>query len=63
MVSAVFQSPLEAAAEATAAARAATPSAIQPVAVAAAAPVAVKPVREPFDWRELWMRVLPPVAG
>ena len=61
MVSAVFHSPLEAAAETTAAARAATPSAIQPV--AAAAPVAVKPVREPFDWRELWMRVLPPVAG
>ena len=61
MVSAVFHSPLEAAAEATAAARAATRSAIQPV--AAAAPVAVKPVREPFDWREVWMRVLPPVAG
>ncbi len=69
MVSAVFHSPLEAAADATAAARALTPTGTPTVTPAAsklaahAVPAAFKPAREPFDWRELWMRVLPPVAG
>ena len=65
MVSAVFHSPLEAAAEAAAASRtepparaAATPA---PVATQAAAPP--RPARTPIDWREVWLRVLPPVAG
>ena len=61
MVSAVFHSPLDAAAEATAAARAAAPTPAKPVTLVA--PAAAKPAREPFDWRELWMRLLPPVAG
>jgi nitrate/nitrite transport system permease protein len=65
MVSAVFHSPLEAAAEAAAASRtepparaAATPA---PVATQAAAPP--RPAPTPIDWREVWLRVLPPVAG
>jgi nitrate/nitrite transport system permease protein len=59
MVSAVFHSPMDAAAEARAERAAAT---------AASAPKPVpapptQPVRQPFDWRELWLRVLPPVIG
>jgi nitrate/nitrite transport system permease protein len=58
MVSAVFHSPMDAAVEARAerAAAAALPAA-KPV------PVPSKPPRMPFDWRELWLRVLPPVIG
>jgi nitrate/nitrite transport system permease protein len=61
MVSAVFHSPLDAAADATAAARAAAPNTAKPV--TPVAPTPAKPAREPIDWRELWMRGLPPVAG
>ena len=66
MVSAVFHSPLEAAADAAAASRTAAPTkpAGPPAAAPpAAAPSPVRPPREPFDWRELFMRVLPPVLG
>jgi nitrate/nitrite transport system permease protein len=66
MVSAVFHSPLDAAAQAradrdTEAARAGAAGAP----AAATVPVApTAPVRRPaFDWRELWLRVLPPVIG
>jgi len=63
MVSAVFHSPLEAAAEAGAATRT-TPAAKPATSAAApAAPRPAKPPREPFDWRELWLKVVPPVAG
>ena len=64
MVSAVFHSPMSA--------EAASPSpapAARPAATAAASmptPPAVvprKPARAPFDWRGLWMAVLPPVLG
>jgi nitrate/nitrite transport system permease protein len=58
MVSAVFHSPLDASSPAPVAA--ATPT------VAPAAPLArkrPKPPRQPFDWRALWLRVLPPVLG
>jgi nitrate/nitrite transport system permease protein len=59
MVSAVFHSPLQASEElksARAAAAAATPSPAQP----AASPPAP---RAPFDWRALWLAVIPPVFG
>ena len=62
MVSAVFHSPLQASKDAKAAAlaRAAAPSGfVVPVVTVATA----KRVKEPFDWRELWLRVLPPVMG
>jgi nitrate/nitrite transport system permease protein len=65
MVSAVFHSPLDAAAEAAAASRAAAAGStpVRPVTAAAVQAPAAKPPREPFDWRELSMRVLPPVLG
>ena len=67
MVSAVFHSPLDAAADAAAASRAAAGSPPSRPTVAAAVPAAPAPAaktpREPFDWRELFMRVLPPVLG
>ncbi|MFN3861784.1 MAG: nitrate ABC transporter permease [Roseateles sp.] len=50
MVSAVFHSPREAAAPA-ASSRAAAPA------------TKAKPPRKPFDWRGLWLRVLPPVLS
>ena len=53
MVSAVFHSPREAAVPAPAAT----------AANAVATPAAVRAARPPFDWRALWMRVLPPLAG
>jgi len=56
MVSAVFHSPREAALEATAAAKAAA-------VVAAAKPVEPRAPRQPFDWRGLWLQVIPPVLG
>jgi len=58
MVSAVFHSPLEASQDA-AAARASNPPAAP---VARPAPVPKAP-RQPFDWRSLWLAVLPPVIG
>ena len=63
MVSAVFHSPLEASAVA-AASRAAAPTrsaAATLPAIAAAKPA--KPLRQPMDWREVWLKVLPPVIG
>jgi nitrate/nitrite transport system permease protein len=58
MVSAVFHSPMDAAVEARAERAAATATTTtKPV------PAAAKPPRMPFDWRELWLRVLPPVIG
>jgi len=57
MVSAVFHSPLEASRE-LAQERRARP---QPDTVPAAAPP--RAPRLPFDWRELWLRVLPPLIG
>ena len=63
MVSAVFHSPLEAAAESASAARAAARPATAANATAPAAPAAAKPPRQPIDWREVWLKILPPVAG
>jgi nitrate/nitrite transport system permease protein len=63
MVSAVFHSPMSAAAETAApspapAARSAAPAS------AVTSPVAPKkPARAPFNWRGVWMAVLPPVLG
>jgi nitrate/nitrite transport system permease protein len=55
MVSAVFHSPLEASRELAAEKQRAEP--------AAAPLVAARPARERIDWREFWLRVLPPVIG
>jgi nitrate/nitrite transport system permease protein len=69
MVSAVFHSPLDASIAAKAAAQAAlsSPSAAPlKVAAPAANASAVAPVvsaRQPFDWRALWLRIVPPVLG
>ncbi|HEX5684451.1 MAG TPA: nitrate ABC transporter permease [Ideonella sp.] len=61
MVSAVFHSPLSAAAEPAAAP---VPARVAPAATpAAAAPTAPRTQRAPFDWRGLWLKVLPPVLG
>ncbi len=63
MVSAVFHSPLEAAADSRNASRINNPGlAVAMPAVAALAKPA-KPARPPIDWREVWIKVLPPVAG
>ncbi len=62
MVSAVFHSPREAIAAAATPATPATPA----TSVTAATPVPSAPPREPrqpFDWRGLWLKVLPPVIG
>lgn len=56
MVSAVFHSPLEASRELAQERRARPPAAAAP-----ARPPRAQ--RVPFDWRELWLRVLPPVIG
>ena len=53
MVSAVFHSPAEAAA----------PAVAGPPGRAAAVPPAPPPRRAPFDWRALWLAVLPPLFG
>jgi nitrate/nitrite transport system permease protein len=61
MVSAVFHSPLEAAAS-----QAPAPAGARPVAPAptvAAAPAPEPRTRTPIDLRAFWMRVLPPLAG
>jgi len=65
MVSAVFHSPLDVAAEARAGALA-KPTALAPPVVAKPTPVPVtkpQPARPPFDWSELWLKVLPPIVG
>jgi len=64
MVSAVFHSPLDASAEAAAAGRVnapAKPAADTVPAVARTKPA--KPPRQPIDWREVWLKLLPPVIG
>ena len=64
MVSAVFHSPLEAGAEAAAAGRAAASAKSAADAVAVVAPAKpARPRRQPIDWREVWLKVLPPVIG
>jgi nitrate/nitrite transport system permease protein len=57
MVSAVFHSPLEASLELAQERHA------RPQVATVAAPPPAAPRRLPFDWRELWLRVLPPVIG
>ena len=57
MVSAVFHSPLDAARELAEEERVATPV------VAASTALKPAPAKPPFDGRELWLRVLPPVIG
>jgi nitrate/nitrite transport system permease protein len=65
MVSAVFHSPLEAAVPHAAPTREATPAMNDPVIAPAAAvvPPAAAAPRIPFDWRGLWLRVVPPIMG
>ena len=78
MVSAVFHSPLDAmaanrAAKAAAAAatqrgsaglaRPASPAAAEADAASPAPAIAIRTPRQAFDWRELWLKVLPPVVG
>ena len=64
MVSAVFHSPLEASVEAAAAGRAAASTKPAAAAVpAGAATRLAKPLRQPTDWREVWLKQLPPVIG
>jgi len=66
MVSAVFHSPVPVRAEpAEATPRGASPSASPARAKAAPAAVAPEPTatRQPFDWRGLWLKVLPPLFG
>ncbi len=65
MVSAVFHSPRDAApmSEARSEARAEARAERRPVAAAPAPARAPRPVRDPFDWRGLAAKVLPPVAG
>ena len=61
MVSAVFHSPLEAAASQAPAPAAARP--VAPVPSVVAAPAPEPRTRTPIDLRAFWMRVLPPLAG
>jgi nitrate/nitrite transport system permease protein len=62
MVSAVFHSPIEAIApDATPRDLKVVPKAAANDAPSAAAPAPVRKL--PFDWRGLWLRVLPPLAG
>jgi len=66
MVSAVFHSPLDAAAAKAAPIVAAKPMPAVAIAAAVAAAVAPAPeprARTPLDLRAFWMRVLPPLAG
>ena len=61
MVAAVFHSSFEPAADAAAAGRAGTAAVAEPAAPAVAK--APRPARLPVDWRELALKILPPVAG
>ncbi|MDP1899716.1 MAG: nitrate ABC transporter permease [Rubrivivax sp.] len=67
MASAVFHSPHEAVPRAeSAAAKAALPAAVAPLATTAPTPTpiaAAQRLRDPFDWRALFGRILPPLAG
>ena len=62
MVSAVFHSPRDAVPAAEARAAEAAPAARASESAVPPAP-APKPQRDPFDWRALWGRVLPPMGG
>jgi nitrate/nitrite transport system permease protein len=61
MVSAVFHSLKPAVHAATLSV--ALPQAATPSAAPASAPRPARPPKQPFDWKELWLKVLPPVAG
>ncbi|HJV69452.1 nitrate ABC transporter permease [Ideonella sp.] len=64
MVSAVFHSPMSVAAEPAATSPApALARAAAPITVAAPPPATPRPARARFDWRGLWLKVLPPVLG
>ncbi len=64
MVSAVFHSPLEASQELAKEKALAAPSVRTEVSKLAASPSTPQGERKPsFDWRELWLKVLPPVIG
>ena len=64
MVSAVFHSPLEPSAEANPAGRATTAAkASDATAPAAVKTKPAKPPRQPVDWRDVWLKVLPPLIG
>ena len=60
MVSAVFHSPREASIQLAEVRAAAKPAAISK---AEAVPAAARPPRDPYDWRALFGRLLPPLAG
>ncbi len=62
MVSAVFHSPMNSAADDDQAAGPAPLTAAAQPAKSAEKPAA-RPTRLPYDWRGLWLRVLPPVLG
>ena len=57
MVSAVFHTPRDAAAQARADAAAVNRLAATP------SPAPARPPRQPFDWNGLWLKVFPPVLG
>ncbi len=64
MVSAVFHSPLEASQQLAKEKALATPAVRTEVSKSATSPSIPQGERKPsFDWRELWLRVLPPVIG
>jgi nitrate/nitrite transport system permease protein len=61
MVSAVFHSPLDAAQQLAEEKRAAAPASVRPEPVEGLRHA--QPERNRFDWRELWLRILPPLIG
>lgn len=69
MVSAVFHSPMDANADTGPANRPLAANKAGPATAAAASATAAapakpaKPTRQPIDWRELWLKLLPPVIG
>ena len=68
MVSAVFHSPRDAAVLAEGSSATAKPAASRPAPLAGAAapapvPATPKPVRDPFDWKGLAGKVIPPIVG
>jgi len=63
MVSAVFHSPTDPAAEPMSVSVATPQPLSRPAAAPSASPVVERPPRAGIDWRAVWMRVLPPVLG
>lgn len=63
MVSAVFHSPMPVAEAVSPPARKAAVAAHAPQATPLAAPAANTHTRMPFDWKALWLRIVPPVLG